>query len=247
MQQLFYSEIIENEICVLTSEESKHCIGVLRHRNGDIVYIFSRSGEIHTAKIINDSPKECILNIIDTKPVYRRPEFLHIAIAPTKNVERFEWFVEKAVEIGIEEITPLFCEHSERRALKTDRIEKIVVSAMKQSLNLNFPKINQPVDFKDLIRMKFKEKKCIAYCEEKTIFFSETIAAGFPMLTLVGPEGDFSKQEIEMAISRGFTPVSLGRNRLRTETAGLAVCTIFQSVTGDPRTENNGKKAGGHK
>ncbi|MDR2382631.1 MAG: 16S rRNA (uracil(1498)-N(3))-methyltransferase [Prevotellaceae bacterium] len=229
---MFYTEIIENEICVLNPEESKHCTGVLRHRNGDIVDVFCRAGEIFTAKIINDSQKKCVLNIIDTKPVYKRPEFLHIAIAPTKNVERFEWFVEKAVEIGVEEITPLFSEHSERRALNMERMEKIVVVAMKQSLNLNFPKINQPVEYKDLMRLKFKGTKCIAYCEEKTISFAETIASGKPMLTMIGPEGDFSKKEVEMAISKGFTPVSLGRNRLRTETAGVMSCAIFQCMTG---------------
>jgi 16S rRNA (uracil1498-N3)-methyltransferase len=231
---MFYTETIENEICVLNSEESKHCIGVLRHHSGDIVDVFSRTGEIYTAKIINDSQKKCVLSIIDAKPVYRRPEFLHIAIAPPKNPERFEWFVEKAVEIGVEEITPLFSEHSERRVLNMERIDKIVVAAMKQSLNLNFPKINHPVEYKDFMRLKSKETKCIAYCEEKTISFAETIASGKPTLTMIGPEGDFSKQEVETAISKGFIPVSLGRNRLRTETAGVVSCSIFQCMTGRP-------------
>ncbi|MDR1129967.1 MAG: 16S rRNA (uracil(1498)-N(3))-methyltransferase [Prevotellaceae bacterium] len=228
---MFYSEIIENEICVLNPDESRHCIGVLRHHNGDIIDVFSRSGEIYTAKIINDSQRECVLSIIDAKPVYRRPEFLHIAIAPTKNSDRFEWFVEKAVEIGVEEITPLLCEHSERKALKTDRLEKIVVSAMKQSLNLNFPKINQAVEFKEFIIRRTEKIKCIAYCEEKTITFAETISSGNPTLAMIGPEGDFSKQEVEMAISKEFIPVSLGRNRLRTETAGTVSCAIFQCAT----------------
>jgi 16S rRNA (uracil1498-N3)-methyltransferase len=205
---------------------------VLRHSNGDIVDVFSRSGEIYTAKIINDNQKKCVLSIIDSKPVYKRSEFLHIAIAPTKNVDRFEWFVEKAVEIGIEEITPLLSEHSERKSLNLERMEKIVVSAMKQSLNLNFPKINPPVEFKDFIRLKSEETKCVAYCEEKTISFAETITSGKPTLTMIGPEGDFSKQEIEMAIAKGFIPVSLGRNRLRTETAGVVSCSIFQCATG---------------
>jgi 16S rRNA (uracil1498-N3)-methyltransferase len=235
--QLFYSEKIENEICVLSPEESKHCVGVLRHRNGDIVDIFGRQGEIYTAKIINDSTKECVLSIIDKKPVYKRSEYLHIAIAPTKNVDRFEWFVEKAVEIGVEEITPLFSEHSERKVLNMERIDKIVISAMKQSLNLNFPKINKPVEFKDLIRGKSSVKKCIAYCEEKNISFAETIASGHPVLTMIGPEGDFSKQEVEIAISKGVIPVSLGRNRLRTETAGIVTCSIFQCMTGRFRTD----------
>jgi 16S rRNA (uracil1498-N3)-methyltransferase len=229
---MFYTETIENEICVLNSEESKHCIGVLRHHTGDIVDVFSRLGEIYTAKIINDSQKKCVLNILDTHPVYRRPEFLHIAIAPTKNIDRFEWFVEKAVEIGIEEITPVVCEHSERKTLNVERMEKIIVSAMKQSLNLNFPKLNPTVEFKDFIRLKSEETKCIAYCEEKTISLAETIVSGKPTLTMIGPEGDFTKQEIEMAISKGFIPVSLGRNRLRTETAGVVSCSIFQCVTG---------------
>jgi 16S rRNA (uracil1498-N3)-methyltransferase len=228
---MFYSEIIEDEICILNSDESRHCISVLRHRDGDIVNVFSRSGEIYTAKIINDNQKKCILSIIDSKPVYQRPEFLHIAIAPTKNSDRFEWFVEKAVEIGIEEITPLLCEHSERKVVKADRIEKIVVSAMKQSLNLNFPKINQPVEFKDFLRFRTETTKCIACCEEKVITFAETISSGSPTLAMIGPEGDFSKHEMEMAISKEFIPVSLGRNRLRTETAGIVSCAIFLGIT----------------
>jgi 16S rRNA (uracil1498-N3)-methyltransferase len=229
---MFYTEIIENEICILNPEESRHCVGVLRRRSGDVVDVFSRSGEIYTAKIINDNQKKCVLNILDVKPVYRRPEFLHIAIAPTKSSDRFEWFVEKAVEIGVEEVTPLLSEHSERRTLNMERIDKIVVSAMKQSLNLNFPKINQPIEFKDFIRQKSEGIKCIAYCEEKSITFAETIASGKSTLTMIGPEGDFSKQEVEMAISNGFIPVSLGRNRLRTETAGVLSCAVFQSATG---------------
>jgi 16S rRNA (uracil1498-N3)-methyltransferase len=115
-----------------------------------------------------------------------------------------------------------------------ERMDKIVVAAMKQSLNLNFPKINQPVEYKDFIRLKSEETKCIAYCEEKTISFAETIASGKPTLTMIGPEGDFSKEEVEMAISKGFIPVSLGRNRLRTETAGVVSCSIFQCMTGRP-------------
>jgi 16S rRNA (uracil1498-N3)-methyltransferase len=118
-----------------------------------------------------------------------------------------------------------------------ERIDKIVVSAMKQSLNLNFPKINQPVEFKDFIRLKSEETKCIAYCEEKSITFAETIASGKPILTMIGPEGDFSKQEVETAISKGFIPVSLGCNRLRTETAGVVSCAVFQSVTGRLETK----------
>jgi 16S rRNA (uracil1498-N3)-methyltransferase len=200
---------------------------VLRHRNGDIVDLFSRSGEICTAKITDDNPKRCVLHIIETKQVYKRPDYLHIAIAPPKNIDRFEWFVEKAVETGVEEITPLLCEHSERRVLKMDRIEKIVISAMKQSLNLSFPKINQPVEFNDFVRLKFAGTKCIAYCEEKTVSFAGIISPGKPVLTMIGPEGDFSKSEVETALSEGFTPVTLGKSRLRTETAGIVSCVIF--------------------
>jgi 16S rRNA (uracil1498-N3)-methyltransferase len=229
---MFYSEIIENEICILSHDESKHCIGVLRHCTGDIVDVFNRSGEIYTAKIINDSQKECVLNIIAARPVYKRPEFLHIAIAPTKNNDRFEWFIEKALEIGVEEITPLFCEHSERKVVKPDRIDKIIIAAMKQSLNLNFPVVNQPVEFKDFLSLRPETTKCIACCEEKIITYAETISSGSPTLTMIGPEGDFSKQEMESAISKEFIPVSLGRNRLRTETAGVVSCAIFQCVTG---------------
>jgi 16S rRNA (uracil1498-N3)-methyltransferase len=181
---------------------------------------------MYTAKITDANPKKCALDIVEVKPIPKRSGFLHIAIAPTKNADRFEWFVEKAVEIGIEEITPLLCEHSERRVYKTDRIEKVAISAMKQSRNLNFPEINQATEFKNFINQGFKGKKCIAHCEEKTMALTDAITSEKSILILIGPEGDFSKSEIDMAISAGFVPVSLGNSRLRTETAGVVSCVF---------------------
>jgi 16S rRNA (uracil1498-N3)-methyltransferase len=228
--QIFYAEKIENEVCALTPEESRHCISVLRYRDGDRINVFSRNGEVHTAQIIKDSPKECILKILDTKLVYRRPEFLHVAISPTKNTDRLEWFIEKAVEIGVEEITPIYCDYSKHKPLKVDRIERVVVSSMKQSLNLSFPKINPPAEFKDVLNLNISVK-CIATCEEKTMSFTENIVSGKSMLILIGPESDFSRSEITMAMEHNFIPVTLGRNRLRTETAGVVSCTIFRCMT----------------
>lgn len=224
--QLFFSENIENGICVLSPEESRHCISVLRHVKGDVVNLFDKKGSLYTAGITDGNPKKCILEVIEVKQVPKRKGYLHVAIAPTKNIDRFEWFVEKAVETGVEEITPIICEHSERRVLKMERIEKIVVSAMKQSYNLNYPILNEPVKINSLINGGFNGKKCIAYCEEKTVSFENAIKGHNSVLTLIGPEGDFSASEIDAAVSAGFVPVSLGKSRLRTETAGVVSCVI---------------------
>ncbi|MDR0560186.1 MAG: 16S rRNA (uracil(1498)-N(3))-methyltransferase [Prevotellaceae bacterium] len=223
---MFYTEITDGEICILSPEESRHCINVLRHGKNDTVSVFNRSGKVYTAKISDASPQKCVLEITGERNVPKRYGFLHVAIAPVKNIDRFEWFVEKAVEIGVEEITPLLCKHSERRVLKFERLEKIVISAMKQSLNLNFPKINPLTRFDDFIQINFDGQKFIAHCEEKTVNFADAISSQKSIQILIGPEGDFSKQEIENAISHRYIPVSLGNSRLRTETAGMVSCAV---------------------
>lgn len=225
--QLFYSTEIDNQACILSPEESRHCISVLRHVKGDTVNVFGNDGYLYTAQITDNNPKKCILTIIDKMPIAKRNGYLHIVIAPTKNMDRLEWFVEKAVEIGIEEITPIICDHSERKVLKIERLEKIIVSAMKQSQNLIFPKLNNPVECSKFLEQHFDAKKCIAYCEEKSLLYTDVIKGEKAVLTLIGPEGDFSKQEINTALANGFTPVSLGESRLRTETAGVVSSVFF--------------------
>jgi len=223
--QLFFSNNINNRTCTLSSEESRHCIAVLRHTKGDIVKVFDNNSNLYSAKIIEDNPKKCTLEILVEEKVVKRNQFLHIAIAPTKNIDRFEWFVEKAVEIGIEAITPLICEHSERKTLRLDRVEKIVIAAMKQSVNLSFPTINPPISFLNFIESEFCGGKYIAHCAEKATSFSASIKSN-KVLIMIGPEGDFSENEIQKATSLGFVSVTLGESRLRTETAGIVSSVI---------------------
>ncbi|MDR2467165.1 MAG: 16S rRNA (uracil(1498)-N(3))-methyltransferase [Prevotellaceae bacterium] len=228
---MFLAETIAGEYCTLSPEESRHCISVLRHVRGDTVTIFDRHGATGAATIVDSNPNRCRLEIISTGRARTRSGRLHVAIAPVKSAERFEWFVEKAVEIGIEEITPVVCERSERRTLKMERIEKIVVSAMKQSLNLWFPRINPLVEFPKFIGGSGGSgTKCIAHCEEKTTTLHAAIDAASEALILIGPEGDFSPREIDAGIAAGFVPVTLGTSRLRTETAGVAACAAFLIV-----------------
>ena len=221
---MFYSATIDNGICILTAEEARHCLHVMRHGKGDIVKVFNGAGKVFTARIVDT--KKCSLEIIDEQELPQKHGLLHVAIAPTKNAERMEWFVEKAVETGIDAITPVICQHSERRVLKTERIEKTAIAAMKQSLNLIMPVINPVIAFEEFIGKQFEGKKYIAHCGETTRSFSDEIAHEQAVLILIGPEGDFSEQEIQQAIAADYIPVSLGKSRLRTETAGLVACVI---------------------
>ena len=227
---MFLSDTIAGGRCTLSPEESRHCISVLRHVGGDTVKVFDRHGATGTATIVDPNPNRCRLEIVSLGRVSERTARLHVAIAPVKNAERFEWFVEKAVEIGIEEITPIVCERSERRTLKIERLEKIALAAMKQSLNLWFPKINPAVEFSKFVACGFGGVKCIAHCEEKTTALPIALGMAREALILIGPEGDFSPREVNAGITAGFVPVSLGASRLRTETAGVVACVVFGSV-----------------
>ena len=233
--QLFYSEKLTQESTNYTfsREESKHIIRVLRKEIGDTIYITNGKGYLFTSSVIDENPNKCTVTI-DSKE-YHEPssQYLHIAVAPTKGNDRFEWFLEKATEIGISEITPLLCEHSERKTIKWERYNKILQSALKQSLQYHLPKLNALTPYKDfLTNMKVTNGlKCIAHCEEgKKIAFSDTLAKQKEVLILIGPEGDFSVNEIQNAILQGFKVVSLGETRLRTETACLWVCCTFANL-----------------
>jgi 16S rRNA (uracil1498-N3)-methyltransferase len=227
---MFLTETIAGEFCTLSPEESRHCISVLRHVTGDTVKIFDRHGTTGTAMIVDNNPNRCRLEIISIGLVSARNARLHIAIAPVKSAERFEWFVEKAVEIGIEKITPIVCERSERRTLKIERLEKIVVAAMKQSMNLWFPEINPPVEFTKFVGKSFDGVKCMAHCDEKTTTLPLALGSANEALILIGPEGDFSPREVNAGVASGFVPVTLGASRLRTETAGVVACAAFASL-----------------
>lgn len=225
--QLFYnSDISElNNSFTFPKDESRHIVKVLRKKVGDTLYITNGNGFLFTAKITIADQKNCVVSIENSE--FKKPTDyqLHLAVAPTKMNDRYEWFLEKATEIGITSITPIFCDHSERKNVKLDRFEKILQSAMKQSLHLYLPTLNQPMSFKDYINQDFSGDLFIAHCEEtdKKSLKNE-IKPNKEITILIGPEGDFSVNEIETAIKNKFIPVTLGNTRLRTETAAIVAC-----------------------
>ena len=225
--QLFYNPSINEtqSSFAFDKEESKHIIKVLRKKEGDILHVTNGLGFLFTTEITIASDNKCNVKITSFEK-QETPKFrLHLAVAPTKMNERYEWFLEKATEIGIQEITPIICEHSERKVIKTDRFQKILESAMKQSLHYYLPKLNEPIAFKDFIIQKQSGQLFIAHCEEtdKKSLKNE-LKSNENVTILIGPEGDFSVKEILLAIDNKFIPVSLGATRLRTETAALVAC-----------------------
>ncbi len=211
---------------VLPEEESQHAVKVLRLQIGEEIEIVDGVGGYFKARITNPHPKHCAFEIVESKTEFGKRDYkLHIAIAPTKNIERLEWFIEKVTEIGIDEITPIICRFSERKMIREDRLEKIIVSAAKQSQKAYFPKLNPLCTFDELIKNHQSSQKFIAHCYDldKHLLQNE-ISKSSDVLILIGPEGDFSQEEVQKAISLGFIPVSLGESRLRTETAGIVAC-----------------------
>ena len=225
--QLFYLEHPEKEI-ILSAEESKHATKVLRKKEGDILNFTDGKGNFYKAEITVADTRKCRLEIVSTEQKPKQHNYhLHIAIAPTKNMDRYEWFLEKATEIGIDEITPIICSHSERKIIKTERCNRILLSAMKQSLKFHLPKLNESITLKDFLKQDFDGNKYIAHCEQGDKMELRAEEKAEETTILIGPEGDFSPSEIELALQNQFKAVSLGTSRLRTETAGLvAVHTI---------------------
>lgn len=228
---LFYTPTLEphHKEFMLSEEESKHAIRVLRLAAGDEIYLVDGVGGWYTAKILDPHPKRTTLSIRNVEQAYQKPAYyLHIAVAPTKNIDRMEWFLEKATEIGIQEITPIISTRSERKEVKLERLNKVVVSAMKQSLKAYLPKINPAITFPRFLEQIGEEAyaaKAIAHCaDSKKQFLDDVCAKDGRYVLLIGPEGDFSDQEIDLALASGCQPVSLGNSRLRTETAALAGC-----------------------
>ena len=219
--QLFYLENPKDEI-ILSAEESKHATKVLRKKEGDILDFTDGKGYFYKAKITVADTRKCRLEIISSEQKEKQHNYhLHIAIAPTKNMDRFEWFLEKATEIGIDEITPIICSRSERKVIKTERCNRILLSAMKQSLKFHLPKLNEAISLNDFIKQDFEGTKYIAHCEEGNKTELKEKKKEKRTLILIGPEGDFSPTEIEMVLQYQFKAVSLGTSRLRTETAGI--------------------------
>jgi len=225
--QLFYLENPENEI-ILSAEESKHATKVLRKKEGNVLDFTDGKGNCYKAEITVADSRKCRLQIVSSEQKPKQHNYyLHIAIAPTKNMDRFEWFLEKATEIGIDEITPIICSRSERKVIKTERCNKILLSAMKQSLKYHLPKLNEAITLTDFLKSNMDGAKYIAHCEKSDKLELRKDNAAEKTLILIGPEGDFSATEIEMALQNQFKAVSLGISRLRTETAGIvAVHTI---------------------
>ena len=225
--QLFYNSEIKNgdSNFFFDKEESKHIVKVLRKKESDKIFITNGLGYLFESEIILASEKKCEVKII--KETFQQPDtfYTHIAVAPTKMNDRLEWFLEKATEIGIHEITPIICDHSERKVYKIDRAEKIIQAAMKQSLHYYLPKINEPISLSQFVKSNIDGQKFIAHCEETDKkSFQKEIAKNEKVTILIGPEGDFSTKEINLAIANQFIPVTLGNTRLRTETAALVAC-----------------------
>lgn len=222
----FFDRNVAPGLFYLDGDESNHCIRVLRLKVGNELAIIDGSGNKYVAVIIDDNPRKCLVEVASNPGTeLRRSFFIHIALAPPKNIQRFEWFLEKATEIGVDIITPLICHHSERNKLNTDRFEKILVAAIKQSQQLWLPQLNELTDFNIFIREKLIGQKFIAYVDEKNnTELKDAYRSGESATILIGPEGDFSKDEIDRAISFGYLPISLGKNRLRTETAAMVAC-----------------------
>jgi 16S rRNA (uracil1498-N3)-methyltransferase len=222
----FYTPNIQSDEFFLSEEESKHCVRVLRLKEQDTVYLIDGVGGFYNALITEANQKKCKVVVNQKiKEFGKRNYQLTIAIAPTKNIERFEWFLEKATEIGIDRIIPIISFQSERRQIKPERLNKILIEATKQSKQAYLPVLENICNFKDLMQRPFDGKKLIAYCsEDKRPYVNDLVSIGENVVILIGPEGDFSTDEINLALEIGYKGISLGNTRLRTETAGIAAC-----------------------
>jgi 16S rRNA (uracil1498-N3)-methyltransferase len=225
---VFYKTEICSDTLILDPSESNHCIKVLRYVKGDEVRIIDGKGGYYIGKIESEDPKACMVRIVSSFKQYEKmPYQLNIAISPTKNIDRFEWFIEKATEIGVSSIIPVLCRRSERRNIRMDRLEKIVISAMKQSVKAYRPNVYDLMDYNEWIKGGIGGSLFIAHCYDSPKMDIREIKITDNNTILIGPEGDFTEEEIELATSNGFHPVSLGKYRLRTETAGVVACTAF--------------------
>lgn len=231
--QLFYKPNLDHSVSQVTfnEDESKHIIKVLRKKEDDIIHITNGKGYLFEVKIISANVKKCVVQIENIDKNHQKMYWFHLVVAPTKMNERFEWFLEKATEIGVNEITPIICDNSERKIIKHERMEKIVQSAMKQSLQTFLPILNKAIPLKDFLNQTHKGLLFIAHCEdEEKLELKRRVAPDKDVTILIGPEGDFSTSEIKTAYDQGFLPISLGDNRLRTETAAIVACTTVNMI-----------------
>jgi 16S rRNA (uracil1498-N3)-methyltransferase len=224
--QLFYTTMFKGNHAILDENDSRHVVKVLRMSEGDKINMTDGLGNMFTGQIEAANHKRCLVQIIEKTANFGQRDFkVHMAVAPTKNISRYEWFLEKATEIGVDEITPIICGHSERAHIKTDRLERVLVAAMKQSLKASLPKINPATKLKDFLVQDYEAAKFIAYiAEDVTDLLKNKYQKQKDALILIGPEGDFSPAEFELAKDKGYLPISLGKSRLRTETAAIVAC-----------------------
>lgn len=223
---LFYAPDIQGNIYQLCEEESKHASRVLRLSVGSEVYLCDGKGKWMRSEIVDAHPKKCFIQVKETTEDYNTRDYqLEMAVSPTKNINRYEWFLEKATEIGIDIITPILSEHSERKLIKNERLEKVITSAMKQSLKAWHPELKSMTRFEQFVRQDFNGKKLIAWCEaDQTERIDKYLSPGENAVICIGPEGGFSAEEISLAKENGFAPISISHSRLRTETAALVAC-----------------------
>lgn len=233
--EIFYAYRIDGGYCYLDAEESGHCVRVLRHREGDTVSVIDGEGTMYSCVLTEASPKEAVARIEESHPGWGGHDYiLNMAVCPTKNADRYEWFAEKATEVGVDRIIPVIGERSERRVFKTERLRRLLLSAAKQSLKSRIPEVAEPVSVREFIKTAPEGLKLIAYCfegEQKRISIQEALQSykgSGEISVLIGPEGDFSPEEAAEALAAGFIPVHLGASRLRTETAALtAVMAVY--------------------
>lgn len=232
--QLFYAPEISLPRYTLPEEESKHCIRVLRMTIGDELHLTDGKGNMYRCKVVSDNVKRCEVEVVETTHEYERMTYgLVMAVAPTKIIDRFEWFLEKATEIGVSEVYPIECDHSERRQIKHEREEKVITAAVKQSLKAYHPTLHDITSVRDVMAMDFDGEKYIAHCDGdfgERAYLGNLVKKGANTLILIGPEGDFSKEEINFALQNGFKAISLGRERLRTETAAVVATTVVATI-----------------
>ena len=228
---IFYQPLIPQGVLHLDEDESRHCVKVLRKKKGDMLRLTDGAGSFYDAVITAENPKACMFEITAQTPQARRSYTIHVAISPTKNADRIEWFTEKTVELGIDAITLMECENTERTHSKTERLTKVAISAMKQSVKATLPRIEGLTAFKDVVARSSARGRYIAFVDNSNPLHLLKAARGNEdYLVLIGPEGDFSRGELALAMEMKFEKVSLGPNRLRTETAGLAACHILNLI-----------------
>ncbi len=225
--QLYFAKDISSTDVILDKEESHHVVQVVRKKIGDEVLLTDGKGSISKAQITLANPKQCELKITENVPVYHHPYYLHIAIAPTKNIDRLEWFIEKAVEIGINEISPVICRRSERKIINTERLSKLMIAAAKQSVKPLFPVLNDLRSFNEVVLNATETQKYIALCDEGLPLIKNIYTCPDSVLIMIGPEGDFHDDELAFSLGNHFKGISLGDYRLRTETAALVACNTI--------------------